>query len=219
MIVSHVQLLLRHSGWALLLSAAGVAACSNSPPAPPDTFVNAAVGGGSACANYMSLQEFLRIGTATSPNPNTVQDGGQDRNANVSVSCTVHPQGSGFDIELTAIEQGPQGGSLTITSPSGAGKVTTMDSSGVSASFVGSGGISFREEANSNDPTGCTISYLYDPGGSVGGVGGDKAVPVSPPIAGGRIWGHIKCPKAVSTAQPNVVCNAEADFIFEQCNQ
>lgn len=211
--------LLRNSGWALLLAAAGVAACSNSPPPPPDTYINAALGSGSACSSYPSLERWLQIGTPTSPNPGTVQDGGSDRNANVSVNCTVHPQGSGFDIELTAIENGPMGGSLTISSPQGMGSVTTNTSSGISATFVGQGGIAYREQVGANDATGCTITYQYDSGGSVGGVAGDAKVPVNPPIAGGRIWGHIKCPKAVSTAMPSVVCDAEADFLFEQCQQ
>jgi hypothetical protein len=217
--------LLRNSGWALLLSAAGVAACSNSPPPPPDTFVNAAVGGGAggACSSYPGLQRWLQIGSALSGHPNTVQDGGNDRNANVSVSCTVHPQGSGFDIDLSAIEDGPNGGSLTITSPSGAGKVTTMTSTGVSAKFVGQSGIVYREEAgamgqNGVDP-GCTITYVYDPGGSVGGVANEVNVPTTPPIAAGRIWGHVKCPSAAAQAQNGVYCDAEADFIFEQCQQ
>lgn len=211
--------LLRNSGWALLLSAAGVAACSNSPPPPPDTFVNAALGGGSSCSSYPSPKIWLQIGTATSGHPNTVQDGGNDRNANVSVSCTVHPQGSGFDIQLSAIEDGPNGGSLTITSPQGEGKVTTMPSSGISASFVGQGGIVYSENVGANDSTGCTITYEYDPGGSVGGVAGDQPVPVSPPVAAGRIWGHIKCPNALAQGQPGVSCVAEGDFIFEQCQQ
>lgn len=207
--------LLRHSGWALLLSAAGLAACSGDNPQPADTFVNAAVGGGSKCSTSPSLKELVQIGTATSGHPNTVQDGGQDRNSNVSVSCTVHPQGSGFDVQLSAISA--VNGTLTINSPQGKGIVTTMPSTGVSASFSGPAG-SFREEPGNGDP-GCTITYEYDQGGSVGGVAGDATVPVMPPIAGGRIWGHIHCPNAAYVPQPQVFCDAEADFIFEQCNQ
>jgi hypothetical protein len=135
----------------------------------------------------------------------------------------VHPQGSGFDIELTATENGPNGGTLTISSAQGQGAVTPMTSTGVSASFVGQGGIVFREQAGAMvggkmDP-GCTITYQYDPTGSVGGLAGDQPVPTQPPIAAGRIWGHIKCTNALSQAQPNVICDAESDFIFEQCNQ
>jgi hypothetical protein len=29
----------------------------------------------------------------------------------------------------------------------------------------------------------------------------------------------IKCPNAVSTTTPAVACDAEADFLFEQCTQ
>jgi hypothetical protein len=202
----------------LLVSAAGVAACSNSPPAPADTFVNAAVGGGGVmCSTFPSLKTFLQIGTAVAGHPNTVQDGGSDRNANVSVSCTVHPQGNGFDIQLSAIENGTSGGSLTIESAQGQGTVTTATSNGITASFATPGGV-YREQAGNGDP-GCTITYLYDSGGSVGGVAGDAKVPTDPPIAAGRIWGHIKCPKAQYQSQPGVFCDAEGDFIFEQCNQ
>jgi hypothetical protein len=189
------------------------------PPPPPDTFVNAAVGGGSACTSYPSLTEWLRIGTATAGHPNTVQDGMQSGGASVSLNCAVHPQGNGFDIQLTAIENGPNGGSLTISSPQGQGTVTMKPSSGVSATFAGMGGIVFREQAGTNDPTGCTITYEYDPTGSTGGVAGDQPVPTSPPIAAGRIWGHIKCPNAVLQTTPAVACDAEADFMFEQCTQ
>jgi hypothetical protein len=203
----------------LLVAAAGVAACSNSPPPQPDTFINAALGGGSACTDYMSPQIWLKIGDALQGKPNTVQDGGSDRSAAVSVNCTVHPQGNGFDIALIATESTSNGGSLTISSQQGAGTVTANTSSGISATFVGKGGIVYREQAGPNDMTGCTITYQYDPTGSVGGLAGDQPVPTMPPIAGGRIWGHIKCPKAVSNNNSNLVCNAEADFIFEQCNQ
>lgn len=213
----------------MLLAAAGVTACSNSNAPPPDTFVNAAVGGGASCSNFQSPQEWLQIGTATGGHPTTVQDGGQDRNATVNVTCTVHPQGSGFDIELSAIENGTSGGSLTITSPSGKGIVTATTSggdggsmggvTGITATFIGKGGIRYSEQAGGSDPTGCTLTYEYDPEGSVGGIAGDSPVPVSPPVAAGRIWGHIFCPKTVATGQEGVICNAEADFIFEQCGQ
>lgn len=201
-------------------STSGGGANEGGSPAPPaDTFVNAGVGGGSACTGHSSLDQFFQIGTATAGHPDTVQDGGRNQGANVAVTCTVHPDGGGFDVSLSAIANGPNAGSLSITSPPGQGAVTTMTSSGVSASFVGGGGLAYREQVSSSDPTGCTITYAYDPGGSVGGVAGGGPVPATLPIAAGRIWGHIKCPKAVLTAQPGIVCDAEADFLFEQCSQ
>jgi hypothetical protein len=199
-------------------SGSGGSSGGGMPSAPPDAFVNAGVGGGSTCTGHPSLGEFFQLGTATAGHPDTVQDGGQDRNANVSVTCTVHPQGSGFDIALSAVTDGPNGGSLVITSPPGRGAVTTMPSSGISASFLGAGGVVYREDVGASDPTGCTITYAYDPGGSVGGVAGDSPVPVTPPIAAGRIWGHIKCPNAAAAAM-GTACDAEADFMFEQCSQ
>jgi hypothetical protein len=150
-----------------------------------------------------------------------VQDGAQYQGASVAVTCTIHQVGGGFEISLSAIANGPgNGGSLTITSPAGQGAVTTMPSSGISASFVGGGaGLAYREQVSASDPTGCTITYAYDPSGSAGGAAGDVPVPTKPPISARRIWGHIKCPKAALTEQPGIVCDAEADFMFEQCSQ
>ena len=77
----------------------------------------------------------------------------------------------------------------------------------ITASFYNSVDLGPYEEDD------CTISYTY--------LG--SAVPISPPIAAGRIWGHVNCPKAVDSGQNNgtgaVTCPASADFLFEQCNQ
>jgi hypothetical protein len=50
-------------------------------------------------------------------------------------------------------------------------------------------------------------------------VTGDGPVPASPPIAAGRIWGHLRCPHAFDNETPSVVCDVEADFMFENCTQ
>jgi hypothetical protein len=183
---------------------------------PPDAFVNLAVGGGTACATYPSLEEWALIGTAAPGHPNTVQSAGPYANNSVSVVCVVHPQGNGFDVYANA--HGPQGDGMWFVSPKGQGIVTTMTSPGISAYFVNQSG-AFTEDVNPSDPMGCTITYEYDPGGSPGGVAGDVPVPASPPIAAGRIWGHIKCPHAFDNATPSVLCDVEADFMFENCTQ
>ncbi len=190
---------------------------SGLPPA--DGFINVAVVGGSACTAYPSLVELVRIGTAAAGHPNTVEDGGQYANNDVAISCTVHPDGDGFDLALFANERGPQYDGLWFTSQRGL-PVTTMPTSHVAAYFTSStSGVAFSAGANENDVVGCTITYEYDPGGSFGGVAGDVPVPVGPPIAAGRIWGHIKCPNAFDTAMPSVVCDIEGDFMFENCRQ
>ena len=75
--------------------------------------------------------------------------------------------------------------------------------------FQSTGSGTYRE-------TDCTISFTYQ----------QEAVPDNPPIAAGRIWGHISCPTAQVAGQTvmlpdggtqNRQCDAEADFLFEQC--
>ena len=208
--------LLRHSGWVALVAACGASvACSTTPSQPPDTFVSASVGPSGAAPGLCTFssgtsEPWLSIGTATSGKPVTVETGGSNGSGTVTVDCTVHPVGQGFDIALTASEDGPQGGSITITSPSGQGKVTSSGSMDVSATFGGEKG----HFSQSN----CTITYVYQMG----------PVPLSPPVAAGRIWGHLSCPMAqalgqmATTADGGVfteTCDGEADFLFEQCGQ
>jgi hypothetical protein len=208
----------RHAGWVALVAACAVSsACNNSPPQSPDVFVAATVGVGSqspptVCNFSGASDQFLDIGTATGNKPTTVQDGNsQSGGSTVHATCTVSTAANGFDISLNAILDGPQGGSILITSPSGQGAVTASGGSGITASFQsGSQGI-YRE-------TDCTIAFTYD----------GSQVPETP-IAAGRVWGHVSCPAAQSAngqtvtgpdggTQP-VQCDAEADFLFEQCGQ
>jgi hypothetical protein len=64
----------------------------------------------------------------------------------------------------------------------------------------------------------CTITFTYQ----------GNTVPDQPPLAAGRIWGHISCPNAENSGKTvqgedggteNVTCDGEADFLFEQCGQ
>jgi hypothetical protein len=64
----------------------------------------------------------------------------------------------------------------------------------------------------------CTIAFTYD----------GAPVPLNPPIAPGRIWGHLSCPNAqrgdISIMSPDggvtpATCDTEADFLFENCTQ
>ena len=128
-------------------------------------------------------------------------------------SAWAHADGNGFDIQLSVQVNGTYGGSLVITSPQGMGAVTASSSSGITAA------VSSVKEADSFSATNCTITYEYM----------GAAVPVSPPIAAGRIWGHLSCPQAVvqggqMTTGPDggpttASCAAEGDFLFENCSQ
>jgi hypothetical protein len=64
---------------------------------------------------------------------------------------------------------------VTITSPAGAGAVTTSGGTGITASLYSSVDQGPYAETN------CTVSYTYQ----------GQPVPVSPAVAAGRIWGHI----------------------------
>lgn len=204
----------RHAGWLALAGACALAsACNNNNPAPADAFVNALVGGGGnpAC-NLKVRQNYVSIGTPTGGKPTTVNDGdSQSGSSTVHVSCSVTTSGNGFDVTLNATLEGQQGGSLTITSPSGQGAVTASGGSGITGVFQSPVDGVYRQKD-------CTIDFSYN----------GSPVPDSPPIAAGRIWGHISCPNATLNGQTttgadggpaDVTCDAEADFLFEQCGQ
>jgi hypothetical protein len=205
--------LLRHAGWAGLLAACGAAtACSSTTNPTADAFVSATVGAGSdpmICAFGGTPMPWLEIGDGVGGNPTRINNGGSNGDGSVDVNCTVHPDGNGFDISLSAELTGPMGASLIIQS-SGSGAVTTSGGT-VQASF-GSG---TNGSYSSNN---CTITYTYN----------GTAVPDSPPIAAGRIWGHVDCPAAMDTSSTKTgpdggptsdTCDANADFLFEQCGQ
>jgi hypothetical protein len=204
---------LRFAGWPALLASSALVACSSKPQAP-DAFVFATVNQSSidhSACNVSSQQTALSIGTATGTDPTRVSDGEQQNGAaTVHVTCSVTPSGGGFDIKLVVEQEGLNGGSLTITSPPGKGAVSQQGGMGVTGVFQSDANGSYSE-------TDCTIAYTY---------GYPPApVPVDTPISAGRIWGHLSCPKAnlagVGTLPDggSQFCDAEADFIFENCGQ
>jgi hypothetical protein len=209
----------RQAGWVALVAACAVSsACSSNSSPTPETYIAATVGAGQneSLCNLNVTTQWLDIGTVP-PNctgcvPNTQNDGSTlDGNA-VSVNCTVAPSGNGFDITLSATEQGNAGGSVVITSPAGEGAVTQTGGSGITGVFASGGNGDYRGSD-------CTIAFTYN----------GETVPNNPPIAAGRIWGHISCPNATTSGKtvnnPDggaplpVTCDAEADFLFQECSQ
>lgn len=202
--------------WGALLAACTAAvACSSNKPAVPDAFVAATVGIGPDSPNSVcglgTVQPWLSIGVNTSGKPTTVQDGNSQAGAGVHVTCTVSTSNNGFDISLNAELAGLNGGSITITSPPGQGAVTASGASNVTAVFQSGQGGSYRQDT-------CSITFTYN----------GEPVPDNPPIAAGRIWGHLSCPTAQDTEsfvpgadggnEPRQ-CDGEADFLFEECGQ
>jgi len=153
-------------------------------------------------------QPWLLAGQATTELPVTVRDGDSTGSDVFSVTCTVHAVGAGFDVLLSLSDQGPQGGSVSITSPSGAGDVSASGGSSITATFTGAHGV-IAHGRN------CTIAPTYQ----------GQPVSQNPSVFAGKIWGHVSCPAAVVTMEagaPDAAgsqCDAEADFLFENCSQ
>jgi hypothetical protein len=200
--------ILRHAAWPALL-AAGISSACSSPPPTADAFVASYIEQGAAGGScpYASRLAWVNVGTATGLQPTTVADGNSNGGGTVSVSCSVHPNGSGFDVQANVAQTGA--GSITIQSNSpvtvsGGGK-------GVSGTF----GSEQKGRYSSND---CTIAYTYN----------NAKVPNMTPVAAGRIWAHLSCPGAqrsdLNVMGPDggtspATCDTEADFIFENCAQ
>ncbi len=138
-----------------------------------------------------SPTDVLTIGNDPgSGTPMTVGDG-----MGAMISCTVHPDGSGFDVSLKATVPGGSGGTLTITSASGQ-PVTTMGGMGLSATMDAS-----AENYGVYSGMSCTLDY--------------NNARSNPPIAAGRIWGHVNCQVAMDTSSHT--CAIDAQFVFENC--
>jgi hypothetical protein len=190
-----------------------MAACSNNPAPVPLAFIAATVGvgpeSGSNVCNFGTVTTWLDVGVGTSgtTTPETQADGSSQAGAKIDVACTVATSGNGFDINLSVTENGTNGGSVTITSPSGMGAVTQSGGTGITGVFESSMNGRYRE-------TDCTIAFTYL-GQPVG----------QTPLAAGRIWGHLSCPSAALDGSTVMVdggteskqCDGEADFLFEQC--
>ena len=211
--VLRILRLARHAVWPALLAASATAACSNNPAPVPLAFIAATVGvgpqSGPMLCNLGTVTPWLDVGTAVGGGmtPTTQADGSNQAGAKVDVACTVSTSGNGFDINLNVTQEGTNGSSVTITSPPGMGTVTQSGGTGITGVFESGTYGKYRE-------TDCTIAFTYM-GETVG----------QTPLAAGRIWGHISCPTAEISGQTvmvdggtqDVQCDAEADFLFEQC--
>jgi hypothetical protein len=206
----------RQAGWlALVVACAVSSACSNSTTVVPEAFIAATVGpgqNGSAC-NLQSAAPWLKVGTPVGTPPMTEKNGTQlpGGAGTVQVTCTVATSGDGFDIALDATVGGESGGSLVISSPAGRGAVTQSGGTGITGAF-GSPSGNYSEDD-------CTLTFTYENG----------KVPDQPPLAAGRIWGHISCPHAqqdgmmvknpADGGSETLQCDGEADFLFQECTQ
>jgi hypothetical protein len=172
------------------------------------SYIQQSAGIGQLCP-YASQKTWIDVGTATGAQPTTISDGAVQGGGKVSVACTVHPDGNGFDVQLNAGLSGQ--GSVTITSNAPGAVTQASGGKGITGTFES--GQMGRYSSNN-----CTISYMY----------GNGKVPNNQPIAAGRIWAHLSCVDAQRTDTLMVgpdggttftTCDTEADFIFENCAQ
>ena len=182
----------------------------SGPGGPPvsDSFVLATLGptldqNGNNLCTFAATAAELAIGTPTGGLPVTAVDGSSQSGGVVGVSCSVV---TGFDVTLQAGLSGPTGSTLVIS-----GQVSVATGGMNVRGSLTSSGDAFVE----ND---CTIAFTYRGG----------RVPAAPPIAPGRIWGHLSCPNMVNPSvakrlmdgtQVSETCDGEADFLFENCAQ
>jgi hypothetical protein len=195
----------------MALFVASPCACNSSSPAAT-AFVTSYIqpaGGGTVC-DYGTITEWINIGAPTGKDPTVVANGGnQGGGQPVSVGCTVHPDGAGFDVALNA-SLGDHG-SITITSLSGKTISSSVDGT-VAATFQSQKMGTWTSEK-------CTLSNQYLTG----------PVPRKDPVAAGRIWAHVSCLAAERNdgemrGLPDggiglATCDTEADFLFEFCNE
>ena len=109
----------------------------------------------------------------------------------------MHPSGSGFTVQLSALLAGQ--GSITVAN-------TTMTGDGsVQMNVPGT-----FEQGKTGDfvEKDCTFDF----GGQTGDIGNNPNMGIAP----GRIWGNLICPMIVD-GQNNETCFAVAEMRFENC--
>ena len=121
-----------------------------------------------------------------------IDDGAQDQQGTVSVTCSVTGAGSGFDVAAHAELTGATGGAVTITGhfePTG-------DQMNITAAISAKQGQTFTDR-------GCIATF-------------DSTVGQS--VAAGRVWATLDCPNAAN-AGAQQTCKTHAQFRFENCTQ
>ena len=194
---------LRHAAWPAVFACVSMVACSKKP-ATEDAFVNASLGASNDGLCPVSSASVVTVGAMqASTEPMTIPDGEDGLNVN----CTVHPNGDGFDIQLSAQTPGSQGGAIIIS-----GHVNSDTGGMVSAQFA-SGPAAGTYLATGN----CALTYTYL----------NQPIAASDRIAAGKIFAHVSCPEAENTSMVSVTlpdggaatatCDGEADFLFDNC--
>lgn len=195
---------------ALALGVGLVASACSSTPEPPRAFVMLVMSASRAmpgmCVGYPSDTTIMQIGTPGDPNvspaiqPTRISTGAES----VQIVCSVHQTGSTYDVSVQ-IAQGDVGMGSSSLTVSATGVDPTNGATNVNGTVSNS-------RAGSYNSAACTITY------STPGTG---VMVDGPSIQPGRIWAHLSCDEttnpAIQTGSGPSTCDAEVDFIFENC--
>ena len=172
-----------------------------SDPAPPARRViltaQLAPGTHSSTECPIASTEWVDIGAFGNPAQGVpvrpVNSGEDNGNGPVDITCSVKGNdATGYDVAASATLSGLSGGTVSITGHF----TTTGDQASIIGVFQRSDYGQFRE----ND---CTVTFTENQ--NMG-------------VAPGRVWGSLHCPNA-GRADQNRVCDGEAQFRFENCDQ
>lgn len=181
----------------VVLYAAALAAplgCSSPVPATPDTsWVVNFSGGGANCNLSNSVG---KVGDVTA---GTIQQRVSDGMASATVTCTVAPSGSSFQVSAQASQNGY---SLTVFIPQ-------IDLNSVMSNpAVGSVSYESSSTINSYSSNMCNF-YFINPSASGNGQG----------VSAGKIWAAFDCPEITygQSSPPSVCSLSESYLAFENC--
>jgi hypothetical protein len=181
--------------------------CKGAQDAIPRCAIDSELGAGDTtmdgpamCPEGTGLS-WVQIGAGTG---SPISSGTSYEGANVTVNCSVHPNGSNFDVTLSGVLAGQ--GSISIAMAS-VNSDTTMVSTPVRAAFESTNGGDYVESDCTWDFGGQSTDL--NPGNVAGNPLGIEA---------GRIWGNITCPNAFNS-ESNYTCLAQAELRFENCGQ
>ena len=122
-----------------------------------------------------------------------VNSGDDNGNGPVDITCSVKGNdAAGYDIAVSATLSGLSGGTVSITGHMS----TTGEQTGLIGVFQRSDYGQFRQSD-------CTATFTENQ--NMG-------------VAPGRVWGTLHCPN-VKRSDQNRVCDGEAQFRFENCDQ
>lgn len=201
----------------LVLGAGLVASACSSTAAAPQAYVfltmSSSIASPGQCVGYPSDTTLMQVGTPGDPNaspkataPTRITTGAQ----HIQIACTVHQQGGSFAVNLQIAQADVNGTGATTLTVSGMVDPSTGGTN--LASDV------FNTKAGDYHSTTCNVSFDTSKGAG--------ALPAGAPVAPGRIWAHLSCDGTQNTdittgTPPNTgpsTCDAESDFIFENCN-